>query len=125
MESECFKTKIVQEAFLFEKAFLLVKDTSKAFDDFKNKQKSLWSNVFWYVKVCIFWKCIQYAIHWDKTQMLKTFPSDEINGTKNALFFFRELQHVTVLLLIRYSYKSWSTRFVSIKLSVSIPFRFY
>ena len=41
MESECFKTKIVQEAFLFEKGFLLVKDTSKAFDDFKNKQKSL------------------------------------------------------------------------------------
>ena len=41
MESEYFKTKIVQEAFLFERGFLLVKDTSKAFDDFKNKQKSL------------------------------------------------------------------------------------
>ena len=63
------------------------KDTLKAFNDFKNKQKSVWSNVFWYVKVCIFWKCIQYTIHWDKTQMLKKFPSDKINGTKNALFF--------------------------------------
>ena len=20
---------------------------------------SVWSNVFWYIKVCIFWKCIQ------------------------------------------------------------------
>ena len=26
------------------------KDTLKGFDDFKNKQKSAWSNVFWYVK---------------------------------------------------------------------------
>ena len=25
--------------------------------------------------------------HWDKTQMWKTFSSDKINGTKNALFF--------------------------------------
>ena len=53
----------------------------------KTSNKSVWSNVFWYVKVCIFWKCIQYTIHWDKTQMLKKFPSDKINGTKNALFF--------------------------------------
>ena len=31
-----------------------LKDTLKAFDDFKsNKQKSVWSNVSWYVKVCI------------------------------------------------------------------------
>ena len=26
-------------------------------------------------------------IPWDKTQMLKKFPSNKINGTKNALFF--------------------------------------
>ena len=32
----------------------LFKDTLKAFDDFRSKQKSEWSNVFWYVKVCIF-----------------------------------------------------------------------
>ena len=41
----------------------------------------------WYVKVYIFRKCIQYTIHWGKTQILKKFPSDKINGTKNALFF--------------------------------------
>ena len=51
-----------------------VKDTLKAFDDFKKSNKSLWSNVLWYVKVCIFWKSVQYTIHWD-------------NGTKNPLFF--------------------------------------
>ena len=65
----------------------------------KTSNKSVWCNVFWYVKVCIFWKCIQYLIHWNKTQMLKKFPSDEINGT-NAhhsftfnLRFLYELKH--------------------------------
>ena len=64
-----------------------LKDILKAFDDFKNMQKSVWSNVFWFVKVCMFWKCIQYTIHWGKTQMLNIFPSDKLNGTKYALFF--------------------------------------
>ena len=59
----------------------LLRDTVKAFDDFKNKQNSVWSNV------CIFWKCIQYTIHSDKTKMLKEFSSDKTKGTKNALFF--------------------------------------
>ena len=52
--------------------------------------KKVQSNFFWYVKVCIFWKFIQYTIHWDKTQMLQKFPSDKINGTKNALFFLSQ-----------------------------------
>ena len=55
----------------------------------KTSNKSVWSNVFWYVKVCIFWKCTQHIIHWDKTQTLKSFPSDKINCTKNVLFFAR------------------------------------
>ena len=38
--------------------------------------------------------------------MLKKFPSDKINVTKNAPFFFRELQLITVLHLIRNSYAS-------------------
>ena len=54
---------------------------------FKRSSKIVWSNVFWYVKVCIFWKCIQYTIHWAKTQMWKNFPSEKINSTKNSLFF--------------------------------------
>ena len=93
-----------------------IKDTLKAFDDFKNKQKSVWSNVFWYVKVCIFWKCIQYTIHWDKIQMLKTTPSDKKTVQKVPSILFRELQLIIVLLLICDSYMSWSTRFVSPKL---------
>ena len=38
-------------------------------------------------KVYIFWKFVHYTIHWHETQMLKAFPLDKINGTKNAFFF--------------------------------------
>ena len=38
--------------------------------------------------------------------MLKKFPSDKINGTKNTLFFICELQLITVLRLISDSYMS-------------------
>ena len=51
-----------------------INDTLKAFDDFKNKQKSVQRKVFWYVKVHIFWKLIQCAIHWDKVETLQKFP---------------------------------------------------
>ena len=50
--------------------------------------------------------------------MLEKLPSDKINGTKNALFFYRELQLIAVLLLIWDCYMSWSTRFISVKLCV-------
>ena len=53
----------------------------------KTSNKSLWRNVFWYVRVFIFWECIQYTIHWDEIQILKKFLSDKINHTKNAFFF--------------------------------------
>ena len=91
----------------------------KGFKDFNNKQKSLWSNVFWYVKVCIFWHCIQYTIHWDKTETLKKIFFGQNKQYKKMLsFFFSRLQLITVLLLVCDSYKSWSTRFVSLRLSV-------
>ena len=62
--------------------------------------------------ICKFWKFIQYNIYWDKTQMLKKFPLWKF------LFFFHELQLIVVLLLIRSSYTSWSTRAISLKLCV-------
>ena len=84
----------------------------------RTSKKSVRSNVFWYVKACILLKSIQYIIHWDKTQISKIFSLDKINDTKDALFFFLELQITTVLLLICDSYMSWSTRFLSLKLCV-------
>ena len=53
----------------------------------ETSNKSVWSNVFWYVRVCIFWKFIQYTWRWDKIQILKKFCSDKINGSKNAIVF--------------------------------------
>ena len=65
------------------------KDTLRVFDDFKSKNKSAWSNAFWYVKVYIFWKFIQYNIYRDKTQMLRKFPLNKvkIKKRKKAPFF--------------------------------------
>ena len=111
-----FKNIFVQNSSLWLLPFIshYVTDTLKAFGDLKNRQKSLWSKVFWYEKVCIFWMCFHYTIHWDKTKMLKRFNLDKINGAKMPCFFFHD--HITVLLLICDSYMSWSTRFVSLKL---------
>ena len=61
----------------------------------KTNNKSVWSNVFWYVTVFVFWKCIQYAIHWDKTQMLKKIPFGQTDGTLTDLFFFHKLLLIT------------------------------
>ena len=61
---------------------------------------------FWYVKVGILWKCIIYTIHWNKTQMLKKFPLDEINGIKNALFFLsRPSSHHSFTFDFRFLYE--------------------
>ena len=82
----------------------------------KTGNKSVWSNSFWYMKVYIFSKCIQYTIHWDKTQIFKKCPLDEIiDPKKMSFFFFLKLQLIPVLLLICDSYMSWSARFVSLK----------
>ena len=93
------------------------KDTLKAFNVFKRKQKSVWKSVVWFVKVYIFWNCIQRTIHSGKTQMLKKFDSDKINGTKNCpVFLFCKLKFFPTLPLIYNSYMSWITRLASLKL---------
>ena len=93
----------------------------------KTSNKSVWSNVFWHVEVCIFWKCIQYNIHWDKTQIFKKFPSDTINGTKNALFFlFRAPTHHSFNLWFLYELKHKVCFSKTVwYFPVPIPFRFY
>ena len=95
----------------------------KDFCDFKSKQKSAWSNVFWYGNVCIFWKFIQHTIHSNKTQMLRNYLRTKQMVQKMLSFFFREFQLTTVLLLICDSYMSWSNRFVKIVCGI-FHFRF-
>ena len=58
----------------------------KVFDDFKTSQKCM-EQFFLIWNAYMFWKFIQYTIHWDKTQMLKKFLSDKISGVKNAHLF--------------------------------------
>ena len=67
-------------------SFWSLKDTLKAFHDFKNKQQQCMKYCFLICK-SIYIKFVQYIIHWEKTQMLKKIPSCKINVTKNALFF--------------------------------------
>ena len=56
--------------------------------------------------------------------MLKKFFLDKINGTNMTSFLFCKLHLITALLLICYSYMSWSTEFVFRKLGFSIIFFF-
>ena len=66
----------------------------------KINNKSAWSDVFWYVKIFIPWKFIQYTKHWDKTHMSKNFPLNKINVTKNEFFFLLQPYH-------RFAFNSW------------------
>ena len=63
----------------------VLKATLKTFDE---SSKSVWSILFWYVKVCIFWKCIQYTIYCSKTKILKKIPLGQNKWYKNFPSFF-------------------------------------
>ena len=77
-----------------------IKDTQNAFDVLKPSNKSLWSNIFWYILyIEIKYKCKNFLrIKWTLQKMNSSF--------------FGELQLITVLLLKRDSY----AKFVSQKL---------
>ena len=82
----------------------------RTLEDFKNKQQKLMKVMFFdMLKVYIFWQLTQYTIHSGKTQILKISLRTKWTLQKKHSLFFRELQLTTVLLLICYSYTSWST----------------
>ena len=56
-----------------------------------------------------------HTIHWDKTEMLKRFPSDKTNDTKKALCF---LSRAPTHHNFTFNLWFWSTRFVPLKLCV-------
>ena len=93
-------------------------------------QKSVWRNVFWFVKAYIFWKFIQCTILCDKkTTAKKKFARQNKRSKKCTAFSFASSS--SVLFLIHDSYMSWRIWLVSLKLNFiwdfafSIPFRFY
>ena len=97
----------------------LFKDTLKTFNNFKTNENVFYLRIMYILKV--------YSIHslyLDIKYKCYKISFDKINVTKNALFLFRELRRITVLLFIRDSYMSWSTRFLSLKLRVKFSFRF-
>ena len=87
--SEHLKRQFIHNWYSFEGVLMVLnfKDTLTAFGDFKNKQKNVW----------IFWKYIQYTIHWDKTQMLKKFLRTKQTVQKIPSFFFGELQLISFI----------------------------
>ena len=102
-----------------------------AFHDFKNKHQKSMKSCFlicksiYILKIYPILRNIVLFIHWDIMQTLEKFPLDKINVKNKSTIFFRELQLITVLLLIRNSYTSWSARFISLKHCVkTFHFRF-
>ena len=87
----------------------------------KTSNKSVGSNVFWYVKVYIFWNIIQYTMYWDNTQMCNFRQNKRYKGCTR---FYCVSSNWSVLLLICDPYMSWCTKFVW-HFSFSIPSRFY
>ena len=82
----------------------------RLFPILKASNKSVWKNVFWYVKVCIFWKCIQ--------MLKKIFFRQNKRYKKCPLFSFCELQLIIVVFLICHFYMSWSSWFTFLKMCV-------
>ena len=78
--------------------------------------KKLYKIMILTCNIILYFESVFNTLYIEKKQMLQKFSSDKINRTENALFFFHDLQFITVLLLICDSYMSWSTRFVSVKL---------
>ena len=112
---------------------LLVKDYWRFSMIFKVSNKIIYSNVFWYKKVYIYWKFIQCKTQWDKPQILKKFPLEKLSVTKNPLFvlsrapthhsftlnsqFLYELKHIvhlskTVFGIFHFRFVSFLLKFV-------------
>ena len=64
--------------------------------------KSVQSNVFWYAKVYIFWKCIQYTIHSDKTQISKNSLRTKWAVQKCSFFLSRAPTHYSFTFNLRF-----------------------
>ena len=83
-----------------------MKDTLNAIEDFKDKQESVWSNAFGYVKVH---KTLYIEII---TNFRKTLFGQK-EHYKNALFLLLLAPIMTVLFLICNSFICGRTRFIS------------
>ena len=72
----------------FTKFCLKFKDILKAFNDFVSKQKNVWSNVFWYAKVCEYFEIVFNMLYIEiKLKCLKKFPQTKKKWYKKCPLF--------------------------------------
>ena len=67
----------------------------------ETSSKSAWSSAFWYVKECTYRKCIQYTIHWDKTQIF----GKNRRYKKCPLFSFASSTHHRFIFNLQFLYE--------------------
>ena len=80
----------------------------------KVSNKIVCNIVFCYTKVYIYWKFIQFKTQWDKTQILKKFPSDKLSVTETPLFILpRAPTHDSFTFDSQFLYELKAHRFVS------------
>ena len=93
----CLASYLIFRPFLRMHKFSTVLETSN---------KSVWSNFFWHVKVWVYSENIFNTLYMKVKQILKKFPSDKINDTKNALFFVsRASAHHNFIFNLRFLYE--------------------
>ena len=54
LSTESCYSSFLKKVFVFQKIYFKVKDPLEAFDELKTRKKSVGSNIFGYIKVCIF-----------------------------------------------------------------------
>ena len=65
-----------------------LKDTLNAFNDFKNKQKNVWSNAFWYVEICRFCIYVFNTLYIEIKHKCQKNSFGENKRYKKCPFFF-------------------------------------
>ena len=56
--------------------------------------------IFLDMQTYVYFESVFNTIYIEKNTIVKKYPPDKINGKKMPSFFFRELQFITVLVLI-------------------------
>ena len=81
------------------------KDTLKAFDEFKNKKKSLWS-IFFVMERYVYSGSVFDTLYIQRKHNVKKNSSGKINGTKGTFFSFsRAPTHYSFTFDSRFSYE--------------------
>ena len=117
---------VLYKCFKFIFSNLPFKDTLKVLDDFKNKQKSVRSNTFWYVKVYIYLESLFNTLYIEKNTNAKKISLGQNECYKiMRSFFSHELQlHHSFNLNLQFLYELKHKVHLSIVVCRIFHFRF-